>query len=353
MRHFGFFSARVPTYIVARHLHKRGHQNVILNNDYVAKSDESKFEFIRNIGRNYWEKFYIVTKILSSLDYDVVFAYDTSDAMSSVASPFIKTILYALRSKRKRKPKVIYYNLELFVLDYKSHLKRILGKSLEQVFIFGCDAFVALSPTRLHLAEKIFKITCKKFVIPNSFDFEAKEIRKKPNEPFKLIYTGGIEKFFFDQIDKVSGSFEFTIHGASRYKTETLKDRIKKGKSIILSEKIIEDYDEFNRFVEKHDAGFVWYLDTRLNDKFAGWSSTKYFRYLSLGKPVIVRNLPELAETTIQNNFGVIIDDFSEIGEAVEKIKYKYQEYVEGILENYHKFEFSRNFEKLYDFIIS
>lgn len=353
MRQFGFFSARVPTYIVARYLHKRGHQNVILNNDYVAKSDESKFEFIRNIGRNYWEKFFIVTKLLSSLDYDVVLAYDTSDAMSSIASPFIKTILYTLRSKRKRRPKIIYYNLELFLLDYKSYLKKFLGKSLEQFFILGCDAFVALSPTRLYLADKIFKIPCKKFVIPNSFDFEAKEIRKKPNEPFKLIYTGGIEQFFFDQIDKVSNSFEFTIHGISRYGTEKLKEKIKRSRSITLSEKIIEDYDEFNRFVEKHDAGFVWYLDTRLNDKFAGWSSTKYFRYLSLGKPVIVRNLPELAETTLQNNFGVVIDDFSEIGEAVEKIKDKYQVYVESILENYHKFEFSRNFKKLYDFITS
>lgn len=353
IRQSGFFSARIPTYLIVRYLHKRGHKNVLLNNDRVAQTDISKGEFIRNIGKSHLEKFIITTKLLSSFDYDVVIAYDTLDAMASALAPIIKTLLWAIRSNRKKRPKVIYYNLELFSPEYRSVFKKTLGRSLEQIFIFGCDAFVALSPTRLRLVEKIFKIPCKKFVIPNSFDFEAKEIRRKTNEPFMLIYAGGVEDFLFEQIDHISDHFEFTIHGASKYGMEKLRRKAKEKINIILSEKIIEDHDEFNRFVEKHDAGFVWYLDTRLNDKFVGWSSSKYFRYLSLAKPVIVRNLPELAETTIQNNFGIVIDSFSEIKDAVEKIKDNYGRYVDSILENYHKFEFSKNFEPLYNFICS
>jgi glycosyltransferase involved in cell wall biosynthesis len=90
-----------------------------------------------------------------------------------------------------------------------------------------------------------------------------------------------------------------------------------------------------------------------LNDKFAGWSASKYFRYLSCGKPVIVKNMPELKETTEENKFGVVIDSFAQIPQAVSEIRENYAEFVNSIKENYPKFEFSPNFKVFYEHLVN
>lgn len=352
VRHFGIFSARIPTYLVVKYLSKFGHQNIILNNDYTSDDEEKTLKFIRSIGKRRHENFLAIMRALLTLDYDVVIVYDTLDAMLSSPAPLIKILLPLLKGNERRK-KFIYYNLELFSLDYDSAVKRIAGRSLEQIFISGCDAFIALSPVRLKLAERIFRIPCKKFVVPNSFDFEAKEIKNKPHKPFKLLYAGGIEDYIFDGLfDELKNiDFEFTIHGTSKYGVSKMIERLKENRNIIIDMEVIRRYHDFTDFVSRYDAGFVWYPIKTLNERFASLSSSKYFRYLSLGKPVITRNLPEIAETTIQNNFGLVINDFSELKDAVKTLSERYGEFVEGILQNYHKFEFSRNFSKVYEFI--
>lgn len=353
VRQFGIFSARIPTYLVVRYLNKRGHQNIILNNDHATDDEERESRFVRSIGTNHYEKFLAIMRALLTLNYDVVIVYDTLDAMLSSPASLIKFFLPLLRNSKKwGKKKFIYYNLELFSLDYTSPVKKNVGKTLEQIFIFGCDAFVALSPIRLNLAERIFKITCKKFVVPNSFDFEAKEIRKEPYSPFKLLYAGGIEDYIFDGFQDAEFDFEFTIHGISKYGIEKLMQKLKGKRNIVLDLNVIKRYDEFAGFVSRYDAGFVWYPTRTLNERFAGLSSSKYFRYLSLGKPVITRNLPEIAEITMENNFGTVINDFSELNQAVSMLSERYSEFVDGILQNYYKFEFSRNFSKVYEFLV-
>lgn len=352
VRHFGTFSARIPTYLVVNYLRERGHQNIVLNNDYTTEDDERNLIFIRSIGKKRYENFFNIIKSLSTLDYDVVIVYDTSDAMLSFPAPLLKILLAVVRKHKKRK-KFLYYNLELFSLDYPSAFKRFVGRSLEQIFILGCDAFVSLSPIRLKLAEKIFKIPCRKFVVPNSFDFEAREIKKVPHKPFKLLYAGGIENYIFERFDHLDEiNFEFTIHGASKYGVSMLMDKIRNKKNIILDVEVIRRYGDFVDFVSRYDAGFVWYPVKTLNEKFASLSSSKYFRYLSLGKPVIIRNLPEISEITIQNDFGLVINDFYELNHAVEILSERYKDFVDGILQNYYKFEFSRNFSKVYEFLV-
>ncbi len=356
LRKFGTFSARTPTYYVVNFLHNRGHQNLILNQDYMVESDKKMFSYIGKVGRNIYENIFVTTKALASLDYDVVIIYDTYEAVCSLPFSLFKFLISSIKKKSRKMKIMLYYNLELFVLDYKSYLKSRIGWLLEQLFILGCDAFVSLSPLRLSIAQKIFNIPCHKFIVPNSPDFEGENVRMVPNKPLKLLYTGGVEEYVFSGIEKLrkNQKFKFIIHGASKYGIDAfLMNKLKDKDYVELHTGVIAEYEKFKRYVAEYDAGFIWYNAERLNDRFAGWSSGKYFRYLSMGKPVIVRNLPELTETTINNGFGVVIDEFEQIPEAVDRINDNYSLFVSNILKNYHKFAFSPNFSKVYNFVLS
>ncbi len=339
----GYLSSRIPTYLVLRYLSERGHKNLIVNGD-------KGLNYCKRVGipgKNFFENVISVSQAVLRHKFDAIFVYDTMDAISSF---FIHLI------KRRMKFKVIYYNLEVRFFDYENILKREVGWFLEQLFILSADFFVGLSPIRLRLAEKVFKIPGKKFVIPNSFDFEAKKIKRRIYGKPKVLYAGGIEDELLQGIvSEVKGkNFDFVLHGVSKYGLDRISKEIKssRGKNVKLVERFIPDYKEFREFVEKFDIGFVWYSTDTINDTFASWSSGKYFRYLSLGKPVIVRALPEIAETTKRNSFGIPIYSFSEIQDAVSEISSNYSFYVNGILRNYRKFEFSHNFERLYREIV-
>ncbi|GBD03014.1 hypothetical protein HRbin19_00285 [bacterium HR19] len=345
-KRYGFFSSCFPMYNIIRFLAERGEKNYLLSGIEVDDKERKWLYQIKRVEISFFRKFLFLNRFFlsSSLKADFIFVYDPADAMA--LSLFSRII------KKKMRAKLIYYNLELFVLDYNSHFKRLIGKVLEQILISNSDFFVALSPKRLELAKSIFKISCPTFVIPNSYDFEAENLNYSPSYAPRVLLAGGLEESVLAGIENgLDGNFIFVFHGISKYGIENLKKKLAHLKNVEFYERFL-GYDDFKNFVSKHDIGFVWYDKSNLNDRFAGWSASKYFRYLSLGKPVIVRDLPELKETTEENSFGVAISSFSEIKNAVSEIVKNYSNYVKSIEQNYSKFEFSPNFKTFYEKII-
>jgi glycosyltransferase involved in cell wall biosynthesis len=330
-------------YNIIKFLSGRGHKNYLLSGIEVDENERKWLSQIKRGERSFFKKFLFLNRFLlsSSLKADFIFVYDPADAMA--LSLFSRII------KKKMGAKLIYYNLELFVLDYENLFKKLVGGLLEQILILNSDFFVALSPKRLELAKSVFKIRCPTFIIPNSYDFEAEKLNYFPSEPPRVLLAGGLEESVLAGIESgLDGNFIFVFHGLSKYGIENLKKRFAQLKNVEFYERFLS-YDDFKSFVSKHDIGFVWYDKSKLNDRFAGWSASKYFRYLSIGKPVIVRDLPELKETTEENNFGVAISSFSEIKNAVSKIVKNYSDYVKSIEQNYSKFEFTQNFKTFYE----
>lgn len=343
---FGYFSTCIPLYHIVKFLKLHGHENILVSGLDVDKDDKIYVNQIKKGEKNFFRRIKLCFSALKNIKYDFLFVYDPADIMACTFSlPIIKKI---------KKIKVVCYHLELFVLDYQNPLKKRIGKLLEQIFISNSDFFVSLSPTRMKISEEIFRISCPKFVIPNSYDFATQDLRQKPHKKVKVLFAGGLEKDILEGIENYikNGDFIFVFHGISKYGISEIKEKISKLKNVKIYERVL-GYEDFKNFVLNHDIGFVWYNTERLNDKFAGWSASKYFRYLSCGKPVIVKNMPELKETTEENKFGVVIDSFAQIPRAVSEIRENYAEFVNSIKENYPKFEFSPNFKVFYEHLVN
>lgn len=95
-------------------------------------------------------------------------------------------------------------------------------------------------------------------------------------------------------------------------------------RNTIISGDFYERMADLDPILMSADIGVAWYNDISPNFTTSGRSSGKISSYLRFGLPVIVNRYPSTEEIIAARGCGVCIDDFSQIGPALERIEREY-----------------------------
>ena len=78
------------------------------------------------------------------------------------------------------------------------------------------------------------------------------------------------------------------------------------------------------------------------------------FKHLSIGQPIIVNNIPGLAEEVEKYKLGVVVHNVRELSAAVQTITADYDSYVKNIRKVYRtRYDYRKVSKKFFDSIIS
>ena len=103
------------------------------------------------------------------------------------------------------------------------------------------------------------------------------------------------------------------------------------------------------------DIGIVIY-NQEIDDNFKiiGATSGKMFQYLRCGKPVIASSNPGLKEIVNEYQFGIVIDDFKDLPEAIDAIIDNYDYYSSNAIKAYTNiFDMNINLNILYNRLLN
>ena len=282
---------------------------------------------------------------------DVVIGYTIEDAI------ICSTLPYRMKSTR-----FYYYNLEIYVCPKKDGLFLdainkacfLQNKMKEKVFIKGCKALVIQDPLRKNILKKHGISHSKTFLIPNSY-YCNKE-RYPVEHVGGLIYTGGLDKCllesFMENLRQVK-DIKITLSGwKSKWLLDNYINKLKEYPNIELyMHKLpVEKYTEF---ISAYDIAFIWYSGKSDDNVYnIGLSSGKFFKHLSIGQPVIVVDFPGIAEEVRKYELGVVIEDLTELKDAINEIQTNYEKYSGNVKAAYEiKYDFEKVSKKFFDFI--
>ncbi len=280
---------------------------------------------------------------------DIVICYTQEDTRICFPLPYIM-----------RNTDFYYYNLEIYVPVTTKESEYILYKILykfnyirnklrEIVYVRGCQSIVIQDRIRRKILSKYWITHPVTWLIPNSYYKENREY----DVPHKngLIYSGSVG-------NDVLGSFmshaseirdiEITVSGLN-YPSSKLKENpnIKFFKQNLSQE-------EYTKFISAFDIALIWYSDKSDENVYnIGLASGKFFKHLSLGQPVIVNNVPGLADEIRKYKLGVVIDNLGELADAVKMITSKYDSYVQNIKCIYEeKYDYQKASKSFFDYIV-
>lgn len=271
-------------------------------------------------------------------NFDIVIAYEPRDAINLMRA-----------SKIKKSTKFVYYNLEVLhpcTKNLSEHAKEafLQQKYPEIIYNSNSTCLVIQDTIRAKLLQKNGINNEKTYLIPNSyyFAYNSQNIGNPNNR--SLIFAGGLADWSIEQISNsltIFKDIDITFSGwffEENY-ANTIRQRIKDYNNITLIEKKFT-LTEYTDLISKHGIGFVWYSCAHSWDgiTFIGRSSGKFFMYLSCGKPVIVQNLPGIAQDVQTYGLGIVIDRLEQLPEAVEEISNNYEFYQTNILKSYPQY---------------
>jgi glycosyltransferase involved in cell wall biosynthesis len=282
--------------------------------------------------------------------FDCVFAFEPADA-------FKCSLLTTLR------PSIgyVYFNLEVMEQTLPASLRQTLDfqlkKRLERHFVGNCIAMVIQDQLRQRLSQQNGIAHPKTFLIPNSY-YQADSASHTPaSAGVSLLYSGSLERWSIGDLvhqlpQLVSSELRLTLSGWSRdgY-LATVREQLASvsGLTVLESKLTTQQYTEL---VREHDIGLIWYDAVSDNVRTMGRSSGKFFRFLSLGKPVIVRDLPGLAEDVRDLGLGVVITSLSEMPAAIATIRAEYRGFSSRIAEVYRSmFDFGTAGREFFDWL--
>ncbi len=310
------------------------------NSDVMALFDEYKVikSSINLRIRFLAEIFLFSSNLLKVKNKKLIFAFEPRDAIAcSFASFFNKHCKY------------IYYNLEIQEYDFSSNESKLLKflkmasqvirKKLETLYSQNAYALVIQDKVRLEILKKHGISNSKYYFIPNSYMSENIECSKvKHKDKGDLLYCGGLEKWsissMIDSLPRME-SLRLTFSGWSRDNyLSTVEQKLQSlGVKVYKQKLSLEDYKEL---IRNYDVGLVWYSDLSSdNVRYMGRSSGKYFMFLSQGKPVIVQNLPGLADDVKQYSLGVVLESLDQLNEAMKEIMENYADYQRNVIKTY------------------
>ena len=252
-----------------------------------------------------------------------------------------------------------YYNLEIYVKSIKEKQSRdsqvtikldyLQNKLKEALYVKGCSALVIQDDLRKKVLKKYWISHPCTWLIPNSYY----QNRNKYDMPHKdgLIYSGTVTPdvlgSFLEHVKCLDG-IELTLSGWNRAKL-----KIPEGLNIKIIRQNLSQ-EEYTKFVSAYDIALVWYTGQDDDNVYnIGLASGKFFKHLSLGQPVIVNNVPGLADEVSRNKLGIVINDLSELQDAVRTIRGNYEFYVKNIKRVYwEKYDYGKASKKFFDAVV-
>jgi len=172
----------------------------------------------------------------------------------------------------------------------------------------------------------------------------------------KILVSGSLDRYTgVDQIIKLNetettlANFEFTFqtHRIETTNTDIIKIIKDSSKSnILLDDRNFSSYKNYFEYISLYDVGISIYIPHLHSDCSAelgknieeiGLSSGKMNAYLANSLPVVATKTKYLNELNNKYNFGILIDNISELPKALDELSFNYSEYSQNAFEFYNK----------------
>ncbi|WP_312518705.1 hypothetical protein [Anaerospora sp.] len=222
---------------------------------------------------------------------------------------------------------------DIYIVDFRDKAMFFVNKILEKLYCYNSCCMVIQDAIREKISAKHgIKHKCT-YYIPNTYYSHSMTDNDSKKCTGSLFFSGGFEELVISEIinDVNQYNHSLTLSGWDRGSgyLERNKDKLAKKNITIIEHKLSPE--EYVKLVKQYDIGLVWYSRKCDNAHFIGRSSGKLFMYLSCGKPVIVKNLPGMADDVKKYKLGKVIDSLAEIPEAIEEIVKDYPFYENNV----------------------
>jgi len=217
-------------------------------------------------------------------------------------------------------------NITIYSLELETYLQKI-GRNFK-----GC---ITTLISQSNLRAEFFQLSCKKFIVPNSYLFDESPLKKNTNKREGIIYSGTINKAFgYDWLQELTNSQEFSntrlvFHGQSIVETFLIKNAKHEELNCYL-----EDL-QLQALMQSCAVGLILYDDRYIESSqkfnFETAPSGKLFRYLGSGLPVIV-NASKSMNIVTEFQAGIALKEINpkSIYTAYCSIINNYEYYQEG-----------------------
>ena len=277
-----------------------------------------------------------------------------------VGSGNINAFIGLMLKKIGRVRKVVFYCIDYVPQRFENRLINNLYRLIDRICAQNCDATWNLSTRMIKGREKRWQ---RKFpnqlVVPHGVHFNR--IKRPPFSKInktEIIYMGTILKKqgaqllikALPEIKKEIKNIRFTIIGTGPYE-EKLKDLVKKLK--------LEEAVTFTGYIKSHQelenrlakAAIAVALYNSAIDQFTYYADPgKVKTYLGAGLPVIITNVPHIAQEIEETGCGLIVDyKKKDIAKAVINLMRdgkKIRNYRRNAVNYAKKFEWNKIFSK-------
>lgn len=276
-----------------------------------------------------------------------------------VCSTIEDTDICYLLPYRMKNTDFYYYNLEIYVCSNRitinngynwiNKIDYLQSKIKEILYVKRCSALVIQDKLRKKVSKKYWISHSNTWLIPNSYYSNF----QKYNVPYKggIIYSGSfLESMVGSLIGDINSfdNIEITLSGWG-----IAKGRLKRNPHIkVITQKLSQE--DYSKFISAYDIALIWYSNQQDDNVYnIGLSSGKFFKHLSIGQPVIVNDVPGLADEVRKYKLGVVIKDLSELSMAVQTINSNYEFFVQNIKSVYDKkYDYKKVSKRFFDTII-
>lgn len=329
-------------YQLLEELSARGYKTYVFLNGHLKQ--KHKFPYVDRVINARKMKYKEIRKRIKDINPDVVIATTVHDTEAIYMLPWIM-----------KDVKFYYYNLEIYTSFVSERIKKNniclylrkkfgypANKMKEIIYTKKVKAFTIQDRLRKCLAAKYHIKHKNTILIPNSYVFDEAKISGMRGEG--IVYTGGIAWWFmaesFADLAKVK-NIPLTFSG---WTDHSYDDHIKAFRetnpNIAFAIQQLPD-DEYTEYIKQFAVGFASYSPAQGADEgdyYIGLASGKVFKYLSIGKPVIVMHCKGLDKEVRKHQLGIVINNIGELEDAYAKIMENYRFYQQNVIRAYKKF---------------
>jgi glycosyltransferase involved in cell wall biosynthesis len=269
-----------------------------------------------------------------------------------------------------KKPKLIYYNMELLLETYPTTIANKVLKSLERDCNKRCDITIIQDTKRARYLIDDNGVPEEKIMLIPVSGMRAVCTKKSnylqttlgiDSDKKVILYAGSILEWAMcfeiaEAAQNWSEDFVLVMHSARKDIDIDYVNRIREialNKEIYLSLNPIQ-WELVPDLISSADIGLIFYKNVDPNYYEIGSSSNKLVQYLQVGLPVIAINFPSLKEVIDLYRCGECAQDPTEIELLARKILANYDVYRANALKCYEeKYKISKYIEPLLNTINS
>ncbi len=251
----------------------------------------------------------------------VIIAYEPIDAELCAVLPVFYTARY------------IYHNIEL---RYPGQRFYAIHHSLEKQYYCKCETVICQDSLRMSELNKLLgspNLNSHEYLVPNTYMRESipdeqrywhKRFGLSENKKI-LLYTGAIEhkKLPDDVISRLLevmpedwslALWGWSVQGYAESIVKKHAESIVKHRLLLSLETLPEQ--QYLEAVASAEAGLIWYgttLKEDSNECNIGLSSGKFWRFITLGKPVLALDKPGMGNFIREKKLGVVVERLQQL----------------------------------------